>query len=93
MLNIDELAAAIRAISPEEPAQRLAGREILAEAEYPSYLKKMFRIDKLHEKAKADIIEKDKKQYLDWLNRKGFMILKPEVKKACSPQKSFRSRA
>ena len=45
-------------------------REILGEAEYPFYVKKIFRIDKLTEKEKADIVEKDKKQYLDWLNRK-----------------------
>jgi hypothetical protein len=45
-------------------------REILGEAEYPFYVKKIFRIDKLNEKEKADIVEKDKKQYLDWLNRK-----------------------
>lgn len=44
-------------------------REILAEAEYPFYTKKMFRIDKLTEREKADIIEKDKKQYLHWFNR------------------------
>jgi hypothetical protein len=43
-------------------------REILAEAEYPFYTKKMFRIDKLTEQQKADIIEKDKKQYLNWFN-------------------------
>ena len=45
-------------------------REIISEAEYPFYSKKMFRIDKLTEKERADLIEKDKKQYLDWLNRK-----------------------
>jgi len=45
-------------------------REIIGEAEYPFYVKKMFRMDKLTEQEKADIIEKDKKQYLDWLNRK-----------------------
>ena len=45
-------------------------REILGEAEYPFYVKKIFRIDKLSEQEKADIVEKDKKQYLDWLNRK-----------------------
>ena len=45
-------------------------REIISEAEYPHYSKKMFRIDKLTEKEQADIIEKDKKQYLEWLNRK-----------------------
>ena len=43
-------------------------REIIAEAEYPFYTKKMFRIDQLTEPQKADIIEKDKKQYLNWLN-------------------------
>lgn len=45
-------------------------REIIGEAEYPFYVKKMFRMDKLTEQEKADIIEKDKKQYLDWLKRK-----------------------
>jgi hypothetical protein len=45
-------------------------REIVGEAEYRFYVKKIFRIDKLNEKEKADIVEKDKKQYLDWLNRK-----------------------
>jgi hypothetical protein len=29
----------------------------------------MFRIDKLTEQEEADIIEKDKKQYLNWFNR------------------------
>ena len=45
-------------------------REIISEAEYPYYSKKMFSIDKLTENEKAEIIERDKKQYLDWLNRK-----------------------
>ena len=45
-------------------------RDIISEAEYPFYSKKMFRIDKLTQKEKSDIIEKDKKQYLDWLNPK-----------------------
>jgi hypothetical protein len=44
-------------------------REIISEAEYPFYTKKMFRIDKLTEREKAEIIEKDKQQYLHWLNR------------------------
>ena len=43
-------------------------REIIGEAEYPFYSRKMFRIEKLTEKEKLDLIEKDKKQYLDWLN-------------------------
>ena len=43
-------------------------REIIGEAEYPFYTKKMFRIDKLSEREKAEIIEKDKEQYLRWLN-------------------------
>jgi hypothetical protein len=29
----------------------------------------MFRIDKLTEREQAEIIEKDKQQYLRWLNR------------------------
>ena len=45
-------------------------REILSEAEYPNYTKKWFRIDKLSESEQAKIIEKDKAQYLSWLNRK-----------------------
>jgi len=44
-------------------------REIIGEAEYPNYLKKMFRIDKLSEVEKAKIIDKDKIQYLNWFNR------------------------
>lgn len=44
-------------------------REILGEAEYPHYTKKWFRIDKLSDAEKAKIIEKDKTQYLSWLNR------------------------
>ena len=46
-------------------------REIIGEAEYPNYLKKMFRIEKLSEAEKAAIIEKDKNQYLNWFNRRG----------------------
>lgn len=44
-------------------------REILGEAEYPFYIKKMFRIEKLTEQEKAEIIEKDKRQYLNWFNK------------------------
>ena len=46
-------------------------REIIGEAEYPNYMKKAFHIDKLSEVEKSVIIEKDKKQYLAWLNGKG----------------------
>lgn len=42
-------------------------REIIGEAEYPNYTKKMFRIDKLSADEKQRIIEKDKNQYLTWL--------------------------
>jgi hypothetical protein len=42
-------------------------REIIGEAEYPNYTKKMFRIDKLSAEEKERIIEKDKNQYLMWL--------------------------
>jgi hypothetical protein len=34
-------------------------REIISEAEYPYYSKKMFRIDKLTENEKAEIIERE----------------------------------
>lgn len=44
-------------------------RELILEAEYPFYAKKMFRIDKLPEQERAALIEKDKEQYLRWLNR------------------------
>jgi hypothetical protein len=43
-------------------------REILGEAEYPNYMKKIFRIDKLSADEKKRIIEKDKAQYLHWLH-------------------------
>jgi hypothetical protein len=44
-------------------------REIIAEAEYPNYTKKMFRIENLSAEEKERIIEKDKAQYLEWLRR------------------------
>ena len=44
-------------------------REIISEAEYPHYTKKMFRIERLPEDEKQRIIEKDKNQYLAWLQR------------------------
>lgn len=44
-------------------------REILSEAEYPNYTKKMFRIDRLSAEEQARIIEKDRDQYLAWLRR------------------------
>jgi hypothetical protein len=43
-------------------------REIIGEAEYPNYLKKAFRMDKLSADEKSRIIEKDKAQYLQWLH-------------------------
>lgn len=46
-------------------------REIIGEAEYPNYTKKMFRIDRLSADEKERIIEKDKTQYLAWLRRRG----------------------
>lgn len=46
-------------------------REIIAEAEYPNYTKKMFRIDRLSAEEQERIIEKDKNQYLAWLNGGG----------------------
>jgi hypothetical protein len=44
-------------------------REIIGEAEYPNYTKKMFRIDTLSASEQARIIGKDKDQYLSWLRR------------------------
>lgn len=43
-------------------------REIIGEAEYPNYMKKVFRIDRLSEAEQRAIIEKDKSQYLAWLH-------------------------
>lgn len=43
-------------------------REIIAEAEYPNYTKKLFRIDRLSADEQQRIIEKDKNQYLTWLH-------------------------
>lgn len=44
-------------------------REIISEAEYPNYSKKLFRIDRLSETEQRAIIESDKSQYLAWLDR------------------------
>ena len=44
-------------------------REIIGEAEYPNWTKKMFHIEKLSEAEQNKIIEKDKDQYLAWLYR------------------------
>jgi hypothetical protein len=44
-------------------------REHIGEAEYPNYMKKVFRIEQLSEAEKSSIIEKDKNQYLVWLHR------------------------
>ena len=44
-------------------------REIILEAEYPNYSKKMFRIDRLTPEEKERIFEADKAQYLAWLSR------------------------
>ena len=42
-------------------------REIIGDAEYPNYMRKVFRIDKLTDAEQLALIEKDKKQYLNWL--------------------------
>jgi hypothetical protein len=42
-------------------------REIIGEAENPHYMRKCFHTDKLPPAEVAGIIEKDKKQYLEWL--------------------------
>jgi hypothetical protein len=44
-------------------------REILSEAEYPNYTKKMFR--KLSSEEEERLFEADKAQYLKWLSREG----------------------
>jgi hypothetical protein len=46
-------------------------REIIGEAEYPNYTKKMFRIERLSADEKERIIERDTNQYLQWLHRDG----------------------
>lgn len=45
-------------------------REHIGEAEYPNYVKKVFRFDQLSEAEKSRVFEKDKNQYLAWLNGK-----------------------
>jgi hypothetical protein len=44
-------------------------REHIGEAESPNYIKKVFQIEKLSEDERNKIIEKDKEQYLIWLNK------------------------
>lgn len=46
-------------------------REIISEAEYPNYTRKLFRVDKLPPDERKRIIEKDKNQYLTWLGSMG----------------------
>ena len=41
---------------------------MIGEAEHPNYMKKAFHIDRLSEEEKSTIIEKDRTQYLAWLN-------------------------
>jgi hypothetical protein len=43
-------------------------REIIGEAEYPNYMKAWSRIDRLSAEEQERIIEKDKVQYLKWLD-------------------------
>jgi hypothetical protein len=46
-------------------------REIISQAEYPNYSKKEFRIidGQIVEKEQRAIVELDKSQYLEWLNK------------------------
>ncbi len=46
-------------------------REIISQAEYPNYSKKQFRIidGRISEQEQRTIVEMDKSQYLEWLNR------------------------
>ena len=44
-------------------------RDVLAEAEYPEYTKRMFRIRQLRPEEQHRIIDADWKQYQDWLTR------------------------
>lgn len=44
-------------------------REIIGEAEYPKYMKKVFRFDSLSKEEQERIFEADKAQYLEWLSR------------------------
>jgi len=46
-------------------------REIIEEAEYPNYTKKISRLDGLSADEKGRISEKDRTQYLAWLHRRG----------------------
>jgi len=44
-------------------------REIISEAEYPKYTKKMFHIEKLPEAEQQAICDQDWKQYEAWLKK------------------------
>jgi hypothetical protein len=44
-------------------------RDVLAEAEYPSYTKRMFRIGQLPNEERHRIIDADWRQYQDWLTQ------------------------
>jgi uncharacterized protein (UPF0335 family) len=45
-------------------------RDVLGEAEYPGYMKRLFRIGKLPADERQRIVEADWRQYQDWLNRR-----------------------
>lgn len=44
-------------------------RDVLGGAEYPGYMKRLLRIQKLSSDERQRIIEADWKQYQDWLSR------------------------
>ena len=45
-------------------------REVLGPAEYPGYMRRMFRIDRLSPDEQQKIIDADWKQYQDWFSRR-----------------------
>ena len=44
-------------------------REVLGPAEYPGYMKRMFRIESLSSDEQQRIIDRDWKQYQDWFSK------------------------
>lgn len=44
-------------------------RDIISQAEYPGYIRHLLTIDQLTEEQQRQIVEGDKAQYLEWLNR------------------------
>ena len=66
-------------------------RDVLSPAEFPGYSKRVFRIDKVPEEDRRNVIDSDWKQYSDWLTRWYLKRRRGLTKKSACP--GLRSRS